>query len=98
MSDFWTPLQPLTVIGIFVIGVALGVFLWITERRVTFSCVVHVGLPGTAFLVYAAVSREVDRPGALSFYAGIVALWLLYLATAFGSVMVWRRLHRGGFQ
>jgi hypothetical protein len=92
VSDFTTVWTPLTVASVLAIGLGLGAFLWITERRVTFSCLVHTALPGTAFFAFLLVSREIDRPGAGSFWLGIIALWTVYLVTAFAAVFVRRRI------
>jgi hypothetical protein len=94
MSDFWTVMTPATIGSAIIIGLALGAFLWVSERRMDLSCVVHTALPGTAFLAFMLATREMDRHGAGSFYLGIVALWLLYVGTAVLGVLVWRRLHR----
>jgi hypothetical protein len=94
MSDFFTVMTPTTIGSAVIIGLLLGAFLWVSERRMDLSCVVHTALPGTAFLAFMLATREADRPGAGSFYLGIMALWALYVGTAIVGVLVWRRLHR----
>jgi hypothetical protein len=95
MSDFWTPLSPTAIWSALIIGIALGAFLWVSERRMDLSCLVHTALPGTAFLAFMVVSREFDRHGAGSFWFGVSALWVLYITTAVVFVLVLRWSRKG---